>query len=65
MDELFQIFDKNDYIGCIGNYNPQDRLCTRKCAMAMKCIIEYNRKVALSQLADIFGEEDLSMANNH
>ncbi len=65
MDDILHLITKNDHIGCIGNYNPQDWLCTKKCALAVKCIIEYKRKVELSQLEDIFGEEDVNMIDMH
>ncbi|MDY6824679.1 MAG: hypothetical protein SWH68_12915 [Thermodesulfobacteriota bacterium] len=65
MDEILELFDKNDYIGCIGSYNPHERLCTKKCPLVLKCIVEYTRKVELSQLEDIFGEEDVSIINMH
>ncbi|MDY6905594.1 MAG: hypothetical protein SWH61_13030 [Thermodesulfobacteriota bacterium] len=62
MNDMLNLLDKNDYIGCIGNYNPQDRLCTKKCALALKCVIEYNRNIELTQLEEIFGEEDMGIA---
>jgi len=48
-----------DEIGCIGNFNPQDNFCYRKCALSVRCIIESNRLARLEKFMDILELEDI------
>ncbi len=48
----------DDQIGCIGEYDPADELCTKHCALKLRCAIEYNRNLRLEVIADIVSSND-------
>ena len=48
-----------DEVGCIGNFNPQDNFCYRKCALSLRCIIECNRQARLEKFIDILEFEHI------
>lgn len=64
-DEMWRLLSKQDDVGCLGRFNSQSRLCTRKCPLAMRCIIEYNRKLDMMETDDLFGFQDSDAANTH
>ena len=55
---------KNE-VDCLGNFNPRDGLCSRKCSLAMRCIIEYNRRTRLEEFMDLLEFEDIGPADLH
>ena len=54
-----------DEVGCVGNFNPQDSLCYRRCPLALRCIIECNRRARLEQFMGILEFEDIGPADLH
>jgi hypothetical protein len=53
----------NDEVGCIGDYNPHDHLCCRKCSLALRCIVECNRRDRLEQFMGLLEFEDIGPAD--
>jgi hypothetical protein len=48
----------DDRIGCVGEYDPADELCTRHCALKLRCVIEYNKNLRLEVIEDIVASND-------
>lgn len=42
----------DDQVGCIGDYDIADEVCA-KCALKLRCIIEYHQNVRLEFIEDI------------
>lgn len=43
----------DDQIGCIGEFDVSDEICTKYCALSLKCAIEYQKNVRLEFIEDI------------
>lgn len=55
----------NDELGCIGDFNPQDKKCYRRCPLSLRCIMECNRRERLEQFMDFLEFEDIGPADLH
>ena len=54
MDKIFiEIEPLDDQVGCIGDYNAADELCTKYCALKLRCVIEYNNNLRMEFIEDI------------
>jgi len=42
----------DDQVGCIGDYDAADEVCA-KCALKLRCVIEYNQNVRMEFIEDI------------
>lgn len=49
----------DDYLGCFGNFNPNDRICKRFCAVNLRCAIERDQNVRLEIIEDLVASEDI------
>ncbi len=57
-NRIIEIEVLDDQIGCIGEYDPADDLCTKHCALKLRCLIEYNRNLRLEVIEDIVASND-------
>ncbi len=32
----------SDYLGCLGHFNPRDKMCFKLCALSLRCAIDSN-----------------------
>lgn len=62
MDDIWDRLFRQDEMGCLGDFNPNSRLCTRKCALAVRCIIVYNHRIETMEVDDLFGFQDSDIA---
>lgn len=65
MSDISDSMVLKDELGCVGNFNPQDTFCYRKCPLSLRCIIEGNRKARLEQFLEILEFEDIGPADLH
>jgi len=53
MDKIFAEAERlDDQVGCIGDYDAADEVCS-KCALKLRCIIEYHQNVRMEFIEDI------------
>jgi hypothetical protein len=43
----------NDYLGCYGNFNIQDTICKKFCALSLRCAIDRDHNTRLEMLEDL------------
>ena len=51
--ELMNQISLNDHLGCLGNFNIQDPLCQKLCALNVRCAIEREKNTRIELLEDI------------
>ena len=51
--DFTEIEPLDDQIGCIGDYNAADEVCTKYCALKLRCVIEHHINVRLEFIEDI------------
>ena len=51
--ELMTQISINDHLGCLGNFNIEDPLCKKLCALNLRCAIDRNKNVRLELLEDL------------
>ena len=47
------------YVGCFGNYGPQDPICRQRCALRIRCAIDQEQNVRMELIEDLMGTNDL------
>jgi hypothetical protein len=52
-----------DDLGCLGDYNPEDRMCFKFCALSLRCAIESNYQIQSEILEDLIYSETFSEKN--
>ena len=43
----------DDHLGCFGEFNIEDPICKKFCALSLRCIIERNQNVRMEMLEDM------------
>ena len=51
--ELMNQISLDDHIGCLGNFNIQDPLCKKLCALSLRCAIDRDKNTRLELLEDL------------
>jgi hypothetical protein len=49
------------YIGCFGNYGPEDPICRQGCALRIRCAIDQEQNVRMELIEDLMGSNDLPL----
>jgi hypothetical protein len=53
MDKIYtEVEPLDDQVGCVGDYDAADEVCS-KCALKLRCIIEYHQNVRMEFIEDI------------
>jgi hypothetical protein len=52
-----------DDIGCLGDYNPEDRMCFKICALRLRCAIESSHHIRAEILEELLYSETFSENN--
>jgi hypothetical protein len=52
-----------DDIGCIGEFNAEDRMCVRFCALRLRCAIESRYNIRAEILEELMYSETFSEKN--
>jgi hypothetical protein len=53
----------SDGLGCLGDFNPEDRMCFKFCALSLRCAIESNHHIQAEILDDLMYSETFSEKN--
>ena len=51
--ELMNLISIDDHLGCLGNFNIQDPLCKKLCALSLRCAIDRDKNTRLELLEDL------------
>jgi hypothetical protein len=51
--ELMNQISLNDHLGCIGDFNIQDPICKKLCALNLRCSIESEKNTRIEFLEDL------------
>jgi hypothetical protein len=51
--ELMNQISLDDHLGCLGNFDIQDPLCQKLCALNLRCAIESEKNTRLELLEDL------------
>ena len=47
----------DDHVGCFGNFNNHDPICTRLCALSLRCAIEGDQQTRIEILEDLVSSD--------
>jgi hypothetical protein len=47
----------NHHVGCFGEFNPEDEICRKFCALCIRCVIESDQATRMEILEDLFFAE--------
>jgi hypothetical protein len=53
----------NDDLGCLGEFNSEDRMCFKFCALSLRCAIESNHHIRAEILEELMYSETFSEKN--
>lgn len=51
--ELMNQISIDDHLGCLGNFNIEDPLCKKFCALSLRCAIDRDKNAQLELLEDL------------
>ena len=51
----------DDYLGCFGNFDINDTICKKHCALRLRCSIECDQNTRLEILNDLVSSDALSI----
>jgi hypothetical protein len=51
--ELMNQISLNDHLGCLGDFNIQDPICKKLCALNLRCAIEREKNTRIEFLEDL------------
>jgi hypothetical protein len=57
--ELMNQISLDDHLGCLGNFNIQDPLCQKLCALNLRCAIEREKSTRLELLEDLISYDGM------
>lgn len=47
----------DDYLGCFGDFNSEDQVCIKYCALRLRCAIEQDQNIKQELLEDLIAYE--------
>jgi len=54
-----EIDDKDDHIGCFGNFSMEDPICRKYCALKLRCAIEREQNLRMDLLEDLIATDSM------
>jgi hypothetical protein len=58
-EELMNQITIDDHLGCLGNFNIEDPLCKKLCALSLRCAIDRDKNVQLELLEDLMSYDSV------
>ena len=55
--------DLEHHVGCFGDFNPEDRICRKFCALCIRCAIENDQVTRMEILEDLFYADATNATN--
>lgn len=49
----------DDHLGCFGDFNIEDPICKKFCALSLRCIIERDQNVRMEILEDLVSPDGM------
>ena len=56
--ELMNQISIDDHLGCLGNFNVEDTLCKKLCALSLRCAIDRDKNARLELWEDLMSYND-------
>ena len=50
-----------DYLDCFGNFNPEDVVCRKYCAISLRCAIEMEQMLRMELMSDLMQAESVAL----
>ena len=47
------------YVGCFGEFNAEDPVCKRVCALRLRCAVDSTQKDRISLIDELFNSDEL------
>ncbi len=57
--ELNNKIPLDDHLGCFGDFNIEDPVCKKFCALSLRCIIERDQNVRMEILEDLVSPDGM------
>ena len=57
--EFFGKTSFDDHLECFGNFNLEDPVCKKFCALSLRCAIDRDRDIRLELMEDLMASEDV------
>ena len=45
--------------GCFGNYNNEDDICKKMCALRLRCTVEHNQNMRMELIEDLVASDGI------
>ena len=58
---LMDMLTLDDHLDCFGEFDSNDPICTKRCAINLRCAIESDKKARLELLDDLVETDSLFM----
>jgi hypothetical protein len=51
----------DNHIGCFGNFNMEDLICRKHCALSLRCAIDRNKSIQMELFEDLISFDNMSI----
>jgi len=58
--DSMKMLPSKDRLGCFGNFNIEDNICRKFCALSLRCSIENDQNSRMELLEDLLSAENLN-----
>ncbi len=55
---FYAVVSSNDIVDCFGTYNKNNPLCTKHCALRIRCAIEQDQNLRTELIEELISSED-------
>ena len=57
-DNIYAVISSAEHVDCFGSYTQSDPLCSKYCALRIRCAIEQDQNLRTEILDDLVSSED-------
>ncbi len=57
--ELMNKISFDNHLGCFGNFNIEDPICKKLCALRLRCAIDRNKNAQMELLEDLISSSEM------
>ena len=57
--ELMNKISFDNHLGCFGNFNIDDPICKKLCALRLRCAIDRNKNAQMELLEDLISSSEM------
>ena len=58
-NELMDKISFDNHLGCFGNFNIEDPICRKLCALRLRCAIDRNKNNRMELLEDLISSSEM------